>query len=188
MPSFINHASAGPQHKRSLNQTWEETKEIAGQTYEGFKNTVTKNMVLSITLSVTVIALLILCCYLRRKCSRDAQVISRKEYNNLVATREERNENMKQLRETQKNERRRRRRSKKKGREPHSKHLVGTTPAEGTTDVEEGGDGNLANLSMNTTDTRDTSMSRDDVDIEIGDDGAVELEFNADHGNTRQEI
>lgn len=185
---------------RSLNQSWDDTKEIAGQTYEGFKNTVTKNMVLSITLSVTVLSLLILCCYLRRKCRRDAQVISRSEYNNLVATREERNRTMKELREQKKADRRLRRKNKNEVK--HSEHTkadagagvgvgVGAPAVERNRNVgverQEEDEGNLANLSLETTDTRETAMSADDIDIEVGNDGAVEIEFSPGK-STMQEI
>jgi hypothetical protein len=73
---------------RALNETVDGAKEKASQAYNGLKDTVEKHMILSIVLSVFVVSLLILCCYLRRKYSRSAQVVSRKEYEQILKNRQ----------------------------------------------------------------------------------------------------
>lgn len=74
-------------HVRDLNSTWESTKETAINTYEGLKNTVERNLILSISISVSVVLLLIICCWLRRKYTRDAQLMSKREHDRLMEQR-----------------------------------------------------------------------------------------------------
>ncbi len=80
--SLWHHANRG--FTRSLNETLDKAKEQAAEKYSGLKNLVERNMVLSITIAVVVFGLLVLCCYLRRKYSRSAQVVSRREYRQIL--------------------------------------------------------------------------------------------------------
>eukprot|EP00554_Chaetoceros_debilis_P001520 CAMPEP_0194093566 /NCGR_PEP_ID=MMETSP0149-20130528/50755_1 /TAXON_ID=122233 /ORGANISM="Chaetoceros debilis, Strain MM31A-1" /LENGTH=205 /DNA_ID=CAMNT_0038778907 /DNA_START=74 /DNA_END=691 /DNA_ORIENTATION=- len=198
--SLSSLSSQMKSHHRILGEAWEGTKEAAGDTYEGLKNTVQQNMVISITLAVTVCALLILCCYLTRKCRRDAQVITQKQYKELVASRQDKHESMTQLREkrtTQKKrtkEKSKLRRFGRKGKEnDFEKELQNLDLESGDNDNKNGNDErnedfNHANTSLDTTDTRDTSISREDVDIEVGDDGEIEIEFSPQKVSRGEEI
>mmetsp|Transcript_30471 Transcript_30471/g.35500 ORF Transcript_30471/g.35500 Transcript_30471/m.35500 type:complete len:209 (+) Transcript_30471:105-731(+) len=75
---------------RNLNETWENAKDKAVDTFEGVQSTLQKNMILSICIGVAVMSLLILCCYLRRKYSRPAQVMTKKEHDKLIEQRVQR--------------------------------------------------------------------------------------------------
>ena len=79
---------------RLLNESWEQAKETASETISGLKRTVQENMILSIVLACVVFILLVLCCYLRRKYSRQAQVITQRDYNRLLKKRQERSRQM----------------------------------------------------------------------------------------------
>ena len=76
-------------HTRNLN-TWESTKETAIDTYDGLKNIVQRNVIMSICIAVGVILLFILCWYLRRKHARNAHTMSRREHDTLLEQRAER--------------------------------------------------------------------------------------------------
>lgn len=88
----------GTPSRRSLNESVDNAKQKAGETYSGLKRTVQDNMILSIIISVMVFGLLILCCYLRRKYSRSAQVVSKREYRKIVKNRQENERQMSERR------------------------------------------------------------------------------------------
>lgn len=86
-----NHQSSTLKNNgRLLNEALQDAKNMANDTYNGLKRTVMDNMVLSIVLASAVLALLILCCYLRRKYTRSAQVVSKREYKKLLRERKRR--------------------------------------------------------------------------------------------------
>ena len=70
-------------HVRNLNIV-EGTKEQIVETYEGAKNLVERNLILSISIAAVVLFLLMLCCYLRRKYARNAQAMTQAEHDRLV--------------------------------------------------------------------------------------------------------
>jgi hypothetical protein len=82
-------------NSRLLSEAFDNAKEAAG----GFKRTVQDNLILSITLAVAVLALLILCCYLRRRYSTSAQVISKRDHKKLLKSRRERESQLDDRRE-----------------------------------------------------------------------------------------
>lgn len=70
-------------HVRNLNIV-EGTKEQIVETYEGVKNLVERNLILSISIAAAVLLLIMLCCYLRRKYARNAQAMTQAEHDRLV--------------------------------------------------------------------------------------------------------
>jgi hypothetical protein len=94
-----NHQSSTLKNNgRLLNEALQDAKNMANDTYNGLKRTVMDNMVLSIVLASAVLALLILCCYLRRKYTRSAQVVSKREYKKLLRERKRREMEMQKRR------------------------------------------------------------------------------------------
>lgn len=108
--------------QRLLN--WENAKNSAKDTYNGVKSLVLRNIILSSSVGVVVICLFILCCYLRRKYSRNAQVMSRRQHAQMLEQRDKRRE------ENENNCQRNRTRKMKKKREEalrSSQDLVNTS-------------------------------------------------------------
>jgi len=76
---------------RTLN-TWDDAKETVVNTYEGLKNTVMNNVILSICIAGGVLLLLFLCCFLRCKYRKrtKAQAMTRRQHDRLMDQRTER--------------------------------------------------------------------------------------------------
>ena len=163
---------------RLLNESWEQAKETASDTISGLKRSVQENMILSIVLACVVFILLVLCCYLRRKYSRQAQVITQRDYNRLLKKREERSRQMEEQRSNMdKNHdlylqqenlfpeipEKEQKKKKKNGRKNKQKQNAETIPRLD------------ANSSMETNGTSMTFLSNEEVeyieDIETGDEG-----------------
>ena len=159
--------SSSPQtYSRLLNETIDNAKEKA----LGMKQTVQDNMALSIALASTVFVLLILCCYLKRKYSRSAQVISRREYKKLLKDRQKRQEELHDMRE---HDDRHLSRDSELGRRGTC-----SLPAEEKkrrTGKKSNQDPALANSSM---ESNETMMSQEEVEF-VGNSGDVE---NGDQG------
>ena len=163
---------------RLLNESWEQAKETAAETISGLKRTVQENMILSIVLASVVFILLVLCCYLRRKYSRQAQVITQRDYNRLLKKRQERSRQMEEQRSNmdkhhdlylqQENlfpevPEKEQKKKKKNGRRNKQKQNAENVPQLD------------ANSSMETNGTSMTFLSNEEVeyieDIETGDEG-----------------
>jgi len=161
-------SSSTQTYSRLLNETIDNAKEKAANSYDGFKRTVQDNMILSIVLATTVFALLILCCYLKRKYSRSAQVISRREYKKLLKDRQKRQTDLHDRREHDDLHLSRDRELEKRGKyslqAEEKKRRMGNTY-----------DQTLANASM---ETNETMISQEEVEF-VGNSGDVE---NGDEG------
>jgi len=157
-------SSSTQTYSRLLNETIDNAKEKA----LGMKRTVQDNMVLSIVLASTVFALLILCCYLKRKYSRSAQVISRREYKKLLKDRQKRQEELHDMRENDN-----RHLSRDRDLEKRGKYSLPAEEKKRRTGKKS--DQTLANSSM---ETNETMMSQEEVEF-VGNSGDVE---NGDQG------
>lgn len=157
-------SSSTQTYSRLLNETIDNAKEKALD----MKRTVQDNMVLSIVLASTVFALLILCCYLKRKYSRSAQVISRREYKKLLKDRQMRQKELHERREHDDRHLSRDRELEKRG-----KYSLQAEEKKRRTGKKS--DQTLANSSM---ETNETMMSQEEVEF-VGNSGDVE---NGDQG------
>mmetsp|Transcript_3049 Transcript_3049/g.5696 ORF Transcript_3049/g.5696 Transcript_3049/m.5696 type:complete len:254 (+) Transcript_3049:224-985(+) len=202
------------QNHRFLNQALEDAKNMANETYNGLKRTVMDNMVLTIVLASAVLALLILCCYLRRKYTRSAQVVSRREYNQLLRNRKrremekEKRRNGDEIRMTKRNDKKnkgedhderysgRSSRLREEGKLCPSKDQNRRRFSDEVTGRGSGGGGGIfaTNTSMETIETSGTFMSQhEDIefvgdigDVESGDQG-FEVEVSPIKGKPEQE-
>jgi hypothetical protein len=141
-------------------------------------------MILSIIIAVVVFALLILCCYLRKKYSRSAQVVSRREYKQILKSRQERDIQMNERRELEKHDLRCSKENELNNRDknfhshkaddrqrrPRGRH---------GDDNNEDGPNLAANMSMETTGTALSNEEVNFVDMENGQGFEVESPLNA---------
>ena len=161
------------QHHARFLTAVEDAKEVASTTFTGLKTTVQNNTILSIVLASVVLILLLFCCYIRRKYKREAQIVTRREYNQLLKKREARGEFTKERSQLEDQERDRMRENElnKRARRSVQSEARRSRQQEGAEVVEM----RSPNAANNSFETRATVMSNEEdiefVDVENGDQG-----------------